>query len=41
MTNGSCMGQVVGTHGSSMENSQQWGLYRGYWVEGFIEASEG
>ena len=41
MTNGSYMGQAVGTHGSSMENSQQWGLYRGCWLEGFIGASKG
>ena len=41
MTNGSRMGQAVGTHGSSMENSHQWGLYRGYWLGGFIGASKG
>ena len=26
--------QLVGTRGSCMENSQQWGLYKGYWLRG-------
>ena len=38
MTNGSRMGQAVGTRGSCMENSQQYGRY---WLGGFIGASEG
>ena len=41
MTNGSRMGQAVGTRGSCKENSQQWGLFGGYWLGGFIGASEG
>ena len=41
MTNGSHMGQAVGTRGSCMENRQQWGLYGDYWLGGFIGASGG
>ena len=26
---------LVGTRGSCMENSQQWGLCKGYWLGGF------